>query len=472
MNSINLKQISRKRVLLFGVVILAVLGIAAFLAFGFNLGTQVDEGQTAYETSPVRTGNLVISASGSGTSVAGKEVGLAFSTSGTVAAVNVQVGDQVKAGDVLAELEDDESLQIALLEAQVNLESANQNLEDLKTNAQVALAEAQIAVVDAQESYDEAKSGVIYEGEARCDDDTTKAYYQEYWEVQQKLDRYSQADYDNATIYLNEISPLVQERNTKYATYQYCANFTEYEIAGSQAELTKAEADLAEAKATLTDLQDHNGIDPDELALAENKVKSAQIVLDNAQSDLDGIRIIAPFDGTVLSIEGEAGNTVSTSTFITMGDLSHPNVEFYVDETDMDKVAIGYSTTVVFDAFPDTTYNGEVVQVNPFISSSGNSNVLKGLVKIELQNADQSLYLPEGLNASVEIIGGQANNAVLVSVDALHKQEDGSYMVYLLENGKPVEQAVEVGLMDYTYAQITSGLSLGQEVITQIVESK
>ena len=472
MNSIDHKQNTRKTVLIFGVAIVAVMGAWAYLAFGTNVGKQADKNQTTYETSPVRNGNLVISASGSGTSVAGREMNLAFSTSGTVAAVNVQVGDQVKTGDVLAELEEDDSLQIALLEAQVSLDSSRQDLEDLKTNAEVVLAEAQIAVVDAQEAYDDAKSNVIYEGQARCDDDTTAAYYQEYWEVQQKLDRYSQSDYDNATIYLNEISPLVQERNSRYATYKYCAGYTEYEIAGAQAELTKAEADLAEAKATLSDLQKNNGLDPDELALAENKVKTAQIALENAQKDLDGIRITAPFDGTILSIEGEAGEKAGTSTFITLGDLNHPNVEFYVDETDMDKVAIGYSASIIFDAIPDTTYNGEVTQINPFISSSGNSNVLKGQVQLLLQNSNQILYLPEGLNASVEIIGGEANNALLVSVDALHKQEDGSYIVYLLENGKPAEQSVEVGLMDYTYAQILSGLSLGQEVVTQIVESK
>lgn len=472
MNSNLLKQITWKKGLILGGAAVILLGGAAYLIWGLNASDTAASGQTIYETSPVRSGNLTISASGSGTSVAGKELNLGFSTAGTVSAVYVQTGDQVKEGDLLAELISDESLDVQLLEAKINLENAKKTLEDLKTNAQTALAEAQIAVVEAQEAYKDAKSGVVYEGQARCDEDTTKAYYQEYWKVQQKLDRYSQVDYDNPTTYLSEIQPLVQERNSRYATYAYCANFTEYEVAGSQAELTKTEAVLEQAKAALAALQANNGVDPDELALAENKVKSAQMALEKAQANMDGVKIVAPFDGTILSAAGESGDDYESSTFITIGDLSHPNVEFYVDENDMDKVGVGYQASVVFDAFPDATYSGEVVQVNPYIETSGNSKVLKGLVKITLQNADQSFYLPKGLSASVDIIGGEATNALLVSVDALHKLDDGSYLVYLLQNGQPVEQPVEIGLMDYTYAEVLSGLSLGQEVVTQIVESK
>ena len=59
--------------------------------------------EATVQTSVVRQGSLVISASGTGTLIAKDEVDLAFETGGKVTSINVKVGDQVKAGDVLAD---------------------------------------------------------------------------------------------------------------------------------------------------------------------------------------------------------------------------------------------------------------------------------------------------------------------------------------------------------------------------------
>jgi len=66
----------------------------------------------------------------------------------------------------------------------------------------------------------------------------------------------------------------------------------------------------------------------------------------------------------------------------------------------------------------------------------------------------------------VEVIGGRAENAVLVPVEALREIDTGEYAVFVMENGEPVLRNVTVGLMDYTSAEITSGLEAGEEVTT------
>ena len=80
--------------------------------------------------------------------------------------------------------------------------------------------------------------------------------------------------------------------------------------------------------------------------------------------------------------------------------------------------------------------------------------------------------LPVGLNASVDVIGGRAENAVLVPVEALRKLGPGEYAVFVIEDGEPKLRIVTVGLIDFTSAEILSGLDAGEVVTTGIVETE
>jgi multidrug efflux pump subunit AcrA (membrane-fusion protein) len=77
-----------------------------------------------------------------------------------------------------------------------------------------------------------------------------------------------------------------------------------------------------------------------------------------------------------------------------------------------------------------------------------------------------------GLNATVEVIGGQTQNAVLVPVEALRELSEGQYALFVMEDGEPKLRTVEVGLMDFTFAEILSGVAEGEVVTTGIVETQ
>jgi RND family efflux transporter MFP subunit len=447
------------------------VGVGAYFLWGRNfLAEPAQAGTSSANTELVRVGSLVLSAEGTGTLAAGEEVELSFSTSGTVGGVNVRVGDKVEEGDVLAELADTESLLADVTDAQLALDEAQQALDDLRANAGAALAEAQLAVAVAQEAYYTAQGSLKWEGLARCDEDTTDAYYDEYLRLQQELDRrfpnYSTSDSN----YLAEIKPLETERNTAYNAYTYCTGFYDYEILASQAQATKTTAELDQANAALETLQANAGIDQDALAAAENTLANAMLALAQAQKTLQGAAITAPFSGTVMSVAGSAGDEVSGGAFITLADLAHPRVQFYVDESDIAMVALGYPADVVFDAFPDTTFTGTVVMIDPSLTSLSGASTLTGTIELELDETQQNLNLPKGLNSAVEIIGGEAENALLVPVEALTTTDDGQYAVYVVGNDAPRSQIVEVGLMDYTYAEIKSGLEQGELVMTDVGE--
>ena len=325
-----------------------ILAVIVVLGAGFGIYKLTTKTPTISEeieeevyTATVRRGDITLSATGSGTLVAEDSKNLKFTSDGTVEFVNVQVGDVVEEGDVLAKLADTSSLESDVTVKELELLKAQQELDNLKTSAQSVLGEAQLAVADAQEAYEDAQAGLIKEGMVRCDEDSLDAYYQQYIQYQEKLDDLGETNDPN--YYLNVIYPVEQLRDQAKITYDYCAGYTEYEISASEANLTIAEAALKEAQDELALLEENDGLDPDELALAENEVKAAEIAYEQAVEDLDGATLVAPFGGTIMSVDGKAGDSVDEdSTFISIADLNNPYIDFYIDETDMDMVAIGY----------------------------------------------------------------------------------------------------------------------------------
>ena len=451
------------------VLVLAAAGFSVY-KFGFQSDADQEDQQQAVNTTTVRRGDIVLSTTGSGSLVAEDDVNLSFPVSGTVEFVNVQVGDAVSEGDVLAGLEDTSSLEAALNVKELELLQAQQELEELETTAASKLGQAQLAVVEAQEAYDDAKSGLILEGMVRCDDESLDAYYQQYLSYQNQLDELGETN--DPQHYLNVIYPVEQLRDQSKVKYDYCAGYTEYEIAGSEAELVIAEAQLEEAQQELAMLEENNGIDPDEWAVAENNVKQAEIEYQQALEDFEGATLIAPMDGTVMSVDGEAGDSADTGTFIVIANLEHPYIDFYIDETDMDMVAVGYEAEVYFDALEDQVFIGTVTQVDPALVTQSGYQVVHGTIALQAEMLEGK-HLLEGMNASVDIIGGSAEKVLLVPIEALKDLGDGEYAVFVMDaSGNPKLTAVEVGLMDYTYAEIISGLKQGDVVTTGIVETE
>ena len=91
---------------------------------------------------------------------------------------------------------------------------------------------------------------------------------------------------------------------------------------------------------------------------------------------------------------------------------------------------------------------------------------IQALAQIDLQKNAEKMTLPQGLNASVDVINASAKNVVLVPVEALRDLGGGQYAVFVVTNGKPTLRVVTVGLQDAANAEITSGLKAGEVVST------
>jgi HlyD family secretion protein len=529
--------VKRYRIAWIGLALIVVIaGGFLYLTLSAAYGDS-NQGQLAGEDEiqgvVARTGDLTISVSGSGELVSVSEAGLGFQEKGELVELNVQVGDQVQAGDVLARLRVDQTaaeLAANLASAELEVLRAQQNLDQLFKNAQLAAAQtlvalegAQLAVEEltdyeleqalaqqalhlaeeavqdaemnlyivnsspSQEALDIAYASLLFKEKELLEiqDQIAQAEYQFKSApdkmVRDRLDQQilslrlelanQQLEYENALYKYNTmddppeaIDLTVSEARLTTAQAQLAEaqnNWDQAQDGPKDGDLVTAEAQLAQAQAEWQRLKD--GPDPDDIALAEAQLVKAEAKLAAIQGGQLILDLVAPMDGTVLSIGAQVGDRINNQTILTLVDLSQPSVEVYLDEADSANIQIGNRAEIIFDAIPDLIFEGQVVEIDPGLSRIGNSQGLRVVVVLDTL-PNELINLPLGLNAAADIITGEATNAVLVSIEALEQKIDGSYIVYVI-NGEMIEQRpVQVGLMDATTAEILAGLGPREQV--------
>lgn len=432
----------------------------------------------AYKTTTVRRSNLSQAISGTGTVMTGQSVDLGFLVSGTLAALNVEPGDEVTEGQVLAVLGDTSELKQTIIDQELAVQVAQKDLEALRSNSASALARAQVSQAAAAQAYADAQASVHSAGDARCAPSKTQEYYFQFLYAQMHVDEWEGYLDDPTTGYgrdyiLEQLRPLRQTCNQAYSNYTYCQGYTEAEISASQANLQLAKAELDQASGTFEHLKSVSGIDPVEVALAEAKLENAKLQLSKAQTLLTGTTITAPMNGTVTSVNAKVGDEVDTSTLITLADLEQPQVQVYMDETDLTNFAVGCPAAVTFDSVPGETFLGSVSQVSPVLVTVSSSSMVEGLVELEKKEMASGKKLSVGMTASVEVTCSEAADALTVPLQALYEPEGAQAYVYILNTQhQPEKREVVVGLRTVASAEILSGLSEGETIITSQIENK
>jgi len=452
----------------------ALLIGTVFLA-ACNGTPEPDASEDELQTAVVRQGDLALFASGSGSLIPGREVGLGFGANGPVAELNVQAGDVVEAGDILAVAGEQKQLEAAAASAEISLLEAQEALDAIYDGADRTTAEAQLVLGNAQDALDDAQRTWQNQQEGyRASSTTVKAAEAELVVAQAAMERAedkynstsgSSDDPQRAQAYKDYAAAQQRYWSALSSLNWYTGHPTETQQNILDGEVALAEAMLAEAQAEFELVKD--GPNPTELRMAELKVDKSEADLAIALGNLKQSVIIAPFSGTIVEVSADIGDTVSGS-FILLADLSLPHLEVFLDETDAANFAIGYEAEVIFDALPDSVFMGRVIQVDPSLNTQANISTVQGLVELESGQIDGLLI---GMNAAVDIVGGRAENAILVPVEALRELGPGEYAVFVLQDGEPRLRPVEVGIMDFTFAEIISGLEAGETVTTGIVET-
>jgi HlyD family secretion protein len=411
----------------------------------------------------VRRGTLEVTVSGSGNLQPHTLVNLAFPQSGIVRKVYVGVGDTVKAGQVLAEL-DTRDLELQLQNARINLEIARIRLAQAQATARARpadLAAAQAALANAQASLEALKSGPDPRDReiARLNYEVAK---NAVWQAQ--LSRDKTAGSPGAS----SVDLELAQARVGQAELQAEVSRLQYEKAQSgptEQQLKAAEAALAQARANLTRLQVQ---DPSlDVQLAQYQVQQAEIAVRQLELRLEQARLVAPIDGVVTAVNLVEGSPAPTGMpAITLGDLNHLEVVVNLPEVDVAQVAPGQEAVIIPEATPDTRLKGKVVSVAPMGSQI--QGVVNFPVTIALEENAPSVRA--GMTVQVQIAVARRENALLVPRRALIAR-GGQTFVTVMRGDQTETVPVRIGMRGDTMAEVLEGLQEGDVVVVPAAQA-
>ena len=441
--------------------IFMTLGTIVLIGAGVTFAmtrSQATTSTTEAETGQVTQATLSSVVESSGSVSPESSVTLSFGASGTVSKVNAEVGDQVKKGDVLAELDTtDLELQVAQAEqsylSQQATYSMTVNPDPAEvTAAQIALSNASAAYKLAQQKYQVNSTDSVW---LSCDN--VDSARQTYDDAQTAYNNYI----SNWRVQVNgsaEISPQKAQLDQAKANYeQVVASCGLAKSSLNTSGVTSAYASLVQAKANLDDL-----LNPSErtLAAARIKLEQAQLALEQARQQIEDAQIVAPFDGMVTAVNPVVGGP-SSSGSIELTNASQYHVDVLIDETEIAQLKVGQKVEVTFDALPDAKVTGVVARIYP--AGTVSNGVVNYTVRVDLDPT--SAALRNDMTATARVIIDTHANVLAVPGGAIRSEAAGGYYVNVVgTDGTAQHVAVTTGYTDGELTEVSGDLEAGQSV--------
>ncbi|WP_436520828.1 efflux RND transporter periplasmic adaptor subunit [Actinoplanes sp. HUAS TT8] len=245
---------------------------------------------------------------------------------------------------------------------------------------------------------------------------------------------------------------------TASATACATATATRGHMTGESPAAESPEPQVAAAACTTRGYPDTGN---DSILNARQAVNKAQQAVDKAEAALSGTVITAPIAGTVVSVSGSVGDTVSSGkTFLTLADTYDMQIEADFPEADAGSLKVGQTGTVTL-ADHDDALDATVVQVDPVGTSDG-TLVRYGVV---LSFASPPSDLLVGQSAQVQVRVGSATDVLRVPSTAVHDISGGSGTVLVRNGSGSTRRTVTVGLRGDQYTVVTDGLTAGDQVV-------
>jgi HlyD family secretion protein len=380
------------------------------------------------ETEPYQRRTLDANIYGTGTVEPIQTGVLTWSAGGTVGDVLVSVGDGVTEDQLLMSL-DPNSVTVDILQAEIDLINSQNALDDLYNNWESDLAQVKLDLLNAQDNLDDLQDERKIMNYQRCSDERIQ-------ELEDDLDQAEQ-------IYkFRQNSDTLRAVNTAQANLNYClSDYTEQEIAEAELEVELGEARVARLQDRVDVLQD--GPDPDQVRILETQVSMAQ-------SRLDSPLIEAPFNGVVTVVNAKHGDVVQPGMqALQIDDLSNLYLDVQISEVDIPFVEVGQIAQLVFDAYFETTFEGEVVEIAPV--GSAIQGVVEYTVRIEMLDSDDRIK--PGMTAAVNIVVDQKEDVFVVPNDAI-VSIDGQERVFVKRNGGYEGVPVTLGSYSDFYSEV------------------
>jgi len=377
----------RKRILVAVLVLLIALG--AYLFLSRKAGKKAED-------QIIVSGNIELT-----------EVNIAFKTSGRLIERSVDEGDSVKKGQLIARLDKDQLMAqrdreaAALESAKALLAQAETALAWQKENTAADLEQRKADLNSYQARLQELKNGSRPQEilEAKAAVDSAQAEYDRAkrdWDRAQPLyknDDISTAQYDQYRSRWESAEAMLKQTRERQALVLAGPRIEQIDAASAQVERARAGLKMAQSNALEIKRREQ------EIPLRRAEIARADANLALIESQISDTTAYSPVDGVVLVKAADVGEVLAAgTTVVTIGDIDHPWLRAYINETDLGRVKLGARAKITTDSYPGKEYEGRIgfiaseAEFTPKQIQTQEERVkLVYRIKIDLDNPQQEL---------------------------------------------------------------------------------
>ncbi|HMF76091.1 MAG TPA: HlyD family efflux transporter periplasmic adaptor subunit [Bryobacteraceae bacterium] len=296
--------------------------------------------------------------------IEGDDSALAPKTSGRILEVRVREGDTVKAGDIIATLDEE---QIKAREAQARASLMAADARSMSAKSQTAILQAQLteSQLQAEQSIGDAAGRVR---QAQADMAAAES------DLAQQEASYQLALFDKDAYTRLAKTGAVSERQGRQS--ESTANQQAAAVAAGRRRVEAARGSLTTAEATLS----NRGIREAQVATVRRQIaqqeaeianaaanrQAAKFQLEEAEANRQDLTVTAPFSGTVITRAAEPGEVVTAGTaIVTLLDLSKVYLRGFVPEGQIGRVKVGQPARVYIDSHPNQPIEASVLRIDP-----------------------------------------------------------------------------------------------------------
>jgi HlyD family secretion protein len=297
------------------------------------------------------------------------QVDISFKMAGRMIDRKVTEGDWVKSGDPIATL-DPVIYRQQRVRDQATVASAISNYQQLETAIayQKATLESDIAARNAELNQSTAKLEVLLNGSRKQDIQQAEAALADAkaqlefarldWDRAQTLfknEDISKQQYDQARTKYDSAQALVRQAEEKLSLVKEGPR--QEDIAAARADVARAKAAVATAEANRLELKRKQ----EQLVAGRDDIDRSRAQVGISEAQLSDTEVSSPITGVVLVKSAEPGEVLAAgTTVVSIGDLEHPWLRAYINETDLGRVKLGQKVKLSTDSFPGKVYWGKV----------------------------------------------------------------------------------------------------------------
>ncbi|MFM6246028.1 MAG: efflux RND transporter periplasmic adaptor subunit [Dolichospermum sp.] len=427
-------------------------------------------------TVPVAAKDITVRITASGKIQPIQSVNISPKSSGLLADLNVEQGDKIKKGEIIARMDNSE-IKMRIIQYKANLAQAKAQLaeslagtrteEIAQAKARVAQAQAQLAIIREGNRLQEIQQAQAQVESAKAALELTKSRLKRY----QDLAKNGAISEDSLEQYISE------NRKAKANLEETQKRLSLLKIGNRNQDIQKQQAIVNQEREALKKLE--NGNRPEEIARLKALVASAEAQLKQQQVQLEDTIIRAPFSGIITQRYATVGafvspavsassNASATSTSI-VALAKGLEVLVNVPEVDIPQIKQGQKVEITVDAYPDEIFDGKVRLIAP--EAVVEQNVTSFQVRVTINKGAEKLR--SGMNVSeVTFIGKNIQNALLIPQELIVTRQGKTGVWLLGAKNQPEFSLVKIGANIDQEVQVLDGLKAGDRIFVDLPKTK